>query len=758
MVVHNLGYPRIGARRELKKALEDYWSGKISEEELDNAARSIKRENLISQAIAYMDLIPVGDFSLYDHVLDTVVLFGAEPERFKELHGKDRYFAMSRGWQKDGLDLHAMEMSKWFNTNYHYIVPEFSEGMSFHLNPEKLFNEIREAKEMEILNIKPVLLGPISFLLLGKSKKEGWDRLSLVGDLMKEYRKLIIGLKEMGLSSIQIDEPFLIMDLKEEEKKAFIEAYSYIGDVFNTHFKLVLATYFQGLKDNLPLAFSLPASIIHIDLIEDPNGLEAAIYEAKKGEKGLSLGVIDGRNIWKADYTKAKNWILRALEDLPEEKIWIAPSCSLLHSPVDLDLEKGGPTPSEVLSWMSFAKQKLFELIDIWKVSTGDGGRANILLENQDLQKSRRSSPRVQDLSVRERVQKYRVLDPSRETFSERKEKQNFGLPSFPTTTIGSFPQTKEIRKLRADWKKKEIKRWEYERELEEKILELVRWQEEIGLDVLVHGEYERADMVEYFAEWIEGYAITKNGWVQSYGSRCVKPPVIFGDLFRPKPITLQWIKFASSLTHLPMKAILTGPVTMTQWSFVRDDQPVTETYLQMALAIRDEVLDLESEGIRIIQVDEPAIREGLPLRKALHEEYLRKAVYSFKMSTYGVLPSTQIHTHMCYSEFNEIMDAIAAMDADVITIETSRSQMELMKALSEFHYPNDIGPGVYDIHSPRMPSKEEMAHLLELAMEWIPKERIWVNPDCGLKTRGWEETRISLIRMVEAAKEMRKR
>ncbi|WP_160137877.1 5-methyltetrahydropteroyltriglutamate--homocysteine S-methyltransferase [Chryseobacterium sp. c4a] len=760
MQTHILGYPRIGSKRELKKACEQYWSGKIVLEELLTVGRTICSQNWNLQKEAGIDLIPCNDFSYYDQVLDMSLVVGAIPTRYHEVALKknnselDLYFAMARGYQKDGLDITAMEMTKWFDTNYHYIVPEFYKNQQFKLTSDKIFNEFAGAKQAGI-NAKPVIIGLVSYLLLGKEKEEGFDKLDLTQNLIPVYIDILSKLQSQGAEWIQFDEPFLALDITEKAKEAYTFVYTELRRLF-PKLKFIVATYFEGLKNNLPLVVSLPVNVLHIDLVRNPEQLEDVLHAIPES-LSLSLGVVDGRNIWKNDYEKSLSVIRKAAEKLGSERIFIAPSSSLLHSPCDLDFETG--LNAEIKNWLAFAKQKVKEVVTLKALASGTETPA-ILQDFEDNKKAvsdRKTSSLIHNERVKERANAVTEADSQRKnSFNIRKEAQQkaLQLPLFPTTTIGSFPQTTEVRSWRAKFKKGELTAEQYDTLLKEETQRTIRWQENIGIDVLVHGEYERNDMVEYFGEQLQGFTFTKNGWVQSYGSRCVKPPIIFGDVSRPEPMTVYWSQYAQSQTNQWVKGMLTGPVTILQWSFVRDDQPRSETCKQIALAIRDEVQDLEKAGIRIIQIDEPAIREGLPLRKTDWQNYLKWAVEAFKISASGVEDETQIHTHMCYSEFNDIIKNIADMDADVITIECSRSQMELLHAFADFKYPNEIGPGVYDIHSPRVPSKEEMIELLKKAQDVIPSNQLWVNPDCGLKTRHWEETEKALIAMVAAAKE----
>jgi len=759
MLKNNLGYPRVGALRELKKASEAYWAGQFTRDELFAVARQIRISNWKTQVDAGIDLIPCNDFSFYDQVLDTSLMLGVIPERYTPVLTQnkanteiDLYFAMARGYQKDGLDVTAMEMTKWFDTNYHYIVPEFVQNQQFRVFSEKVFDEFTLAKQHTGTTPKPVLIGPVSYLLLGKEKQAGFNKIDLIKKLVPVYIEVLKRLKEYGAVWVQVDEPFLALDLTQAEKDAFVYAYNEISK--NTPgIKILLTTYFESLKDNTQLAVNLPVSALHIDLVRAPQQLDE-VLTLLPTKLSLSVGVIDGRNIWKNDYIKSISHIRKAIAVLGKDRVIIAPSCSLLHTPFDLDLETTINT--EIKNWMAFAKQKLNEVNELAQIIEGNN---DLLQANIQAISSRNISKLIHKQEVKQRAAFITDADARRDSpFSDRQkiQQQRFNLPLYPTTTIGSFPQTNDIRTLRARLKKGELTEAQYDEQIEKATIEAIRWQEEIDLDVLVHGEFERNDMVEYFGERLDGFLFTKNGWVQSYGSRCVKPPVIYGDVSRPADMTVRWSSFAQANTNKLMKGMLTGPVTILQWSFVRDDQPRSETTYQIALAIRDEVVALEQAGIKVIQIDEPAIREGLPLRKNDWESYLNWAVRAFRISASGVKDETQIHTHMCYSEFNDIIGNIADMDADVITIETSRSQMELLNAFADFKYPNEIGPGVYDIHSPRVPTVDEMATLLEKASALLPARNLWVNPDCGLKTRKWPETQTALVNMVQAAKQLR--
>lgn len=764
MLTHNLGYPRIGPKRELKKACESYWKGKIDQSALEATAQEIRKNNWQTQQEAGIDLVPTNDFAYYDHVLDMALVTGAIPDRFLPVAEKsnlselDLYFAMARGYQDDQHDVIAMEMTKWFDTNYHYIVPEFNKNQEFKLYSNKIFDEYKEAKEQ--VNAKPVILGPVSYLMLGKEKDEGFHRLDLLDKLLPVYHEIMEKLASLGAEWVQLDEPYLAMDLDDQAKQAFEQAYQALGNQ-HTNLKLLLATYFEGIRDNSDLATALPIQALHLDLAKAPRQLDFMLDKIPDGMT-LSLGIVNGRNIWKNDFEQALGTIQKAREKLGEDRLMLAPSCSLLLSPYDLDLETNEEvlTP-EIKNWLAFAKQKVHEVATLGKLASRDtfDQYKNALEANKKAIQSRRESELIHNEKVKQRANAVKSEDADRnQPFAKRKEQQraNLNLPDFPTTTIGSFPQTTDIRKLRRKFKKGDIDKATYEEELKAATKTAIKWQEEVNLDVLVHGEFERNDMVEYFGEQLEGYVFTENGWVQSFGTRCVKPPIIYGDVTRKSAMTVDWINYAQSLTDQPVKGMLTGPVTMLQWSFVRDDQPKSETCKQISLAIRDEVKDLEENGTKVIQIDEPALREGLPLRRNDWDDYLIWAVNSFRLASAVVDDATQIHTHMCYAEFNDIIESIANLDADVITIETSRSQMELLDAFVEFKYPNDIGPGVYDIHSPRIPTVKEMQNLINKAADVLPAENIWVNPDCGLKTRNWEEVKPALENMVAAAQGLR--
>lgn len=759
VIATNLGFPRIGARRELKKGLESYWSGKTSEADLVAIAREIRKQNWLRQKGAGIEHIPSNDFSLYDQVLDTISLVGAVPARYGwsgTTVDLATYFAMARGtpaFAKATAGKPAMEMTKWFDTNYHYIVPEFERSQRFRLASTKSLDEFQEAKG-EGITPRPVLLGPVSFLKLGKGRN--FDPLSLLDQLLLVYTELLQRLEKAGANWIQLDEPCLVLNLEDAARQAIQRAYQLLVKSV-PRLKLLVTTYFGGLGDNLPLALNLPVAAVHLDLVRDPGQLGRAL-EITPATLALSLGLVDGRNIWKTDLERALGFVERAVNKLGSDRVLVGPSSSLLHSPVDLTSET--KLDAELRNWLAFGAQKLTEIVTL--VMAINSGRASVAQEleaNRLALASRRDSPRIHDAAIQARVA---AVTPDmlrrRNRYAARRplQQKRLQLPPFPTTTIGSFPQTEEVRAARAEFKAGKRNAANYDTFLKTKTAEAVRFQEEVGIDLLVHGEFERNDMVEYFGEQLRGFAFTENGWVQSYGSRCVKPPVLFGDVARPQPVTVEWARYAQSLTKQPMKGMLTGPVTILQWSFVRNDQPRSETCRQIALAIRDEVGDLEAVGIKAIQIDEPAIREGLPLKEEEWKEYLAWAVDAFRLAASGVRDETQIHTHMCYSEFNDIMEAVAAMDADVISIETSRSQMELLDAFQRHRYPNDIGPGVYDIHSPRIPKSEEILMLLRKALEVLQPAQLWVNPDCGLKTRRWEEVKPSLLAMVAAAKTLR--
>lgn len=766
MLTHNLGFPRIGANRELKKACEAYWSGKISLQELEETGRLERLKNWQIQQKTGIGLIPSNDFSFYDQVADWSFSLGVIPARFSALKNKlsprDLYFALCRGYQKDGYDVTPLEMTKWFDTNYHYLVPEFERNQQFAFSEAKVIDEFCEALLLGV-KTKPVLLGPISFLKLGKAKCDDFNPLELVYSLLPVYIGIIGKLENAGADCIQIDEPFLVTDLTDYEQQLYRTILTELFGNFPA-IKFILATYFGSVAHNIDVISRLPLEILHVDLVRGADQLDGLLSRIPSS-MSLSLGIVDGRNIWKNDLKTSLKTIQKAIDVLGKDRVLLAPSCSLLHVPYDLKNENNpNGLPEKVKNRMAFAVQKLDELHILADLANDFSSAESIfkLEENEKSLNEWADSP----LRRNEQVQSVLCFIPvddkkvSRKSpFTKRIERQQelLNLPLFPTTTIGSFPQTAEVRKMRHRFVNHQITESEYTQFIHTETEKAIRQQEELGLDVLVHGEFERNDMVEFFGEQLNGFAFTQNGWVQSYGSRGVKPPVIYGDVSRKKPMTVDLAVYAQSLTNKPVKGMLTGPVTILQWSFVRDDQSRETTATQIAMAIRDEVLDLEKAGIRVIQIDEPALREGLPLRKADKPLYLRWAVKAFRLSYWGVQDETQIHTHMCYCDFNDIIQSIADMDADVISIETSRSQMELLKAFSNIQYPNQIGPGVYDIHSPRVPSVGEMCDLIYAASHFIPVKNIWVNPDCGLKTRGWTETISALENMVEAAGLLRK-
>ena len=749
---HLAGFPRVGAKRELKFAQERYWRGEISEADLLDIAKRLRELNWQHQAKANADFVAVADFTLYDHILDLQVATGAIPTRFgfdSQNLTLDQYFQLARGNKTQ----FAIEMTKWFDTNYHYLVPEFHKETQFKANPAHYVTQIREAKALGY-QVKPTIVGPLTFLWLGKEKGAAFNRFDLLTKLVPVYVEILNALAAEGVEYIQIDEPALTLDLPAE----WIAAYKVVYATFTEQIKakLLLATYFGSVAEHADLLKNLPVAGLHIDLVRAPEQLAAfADYD-----KILSVGIIDGRNIWRANL----NQVLDVVEPLKAklgDRLWVAPSCSLLHTPYDLEVETQlQANKPELYQWLSFTLQKIQELRAI-KTALEQGREAvqTELDASQAAADARKNSHEIHRTCVAERLANLpKNADQRKSPFAERIKLQNawLNLPLLPTTNIGSFPQTTAIRHARAAFKKGELSLTDYETAMKKEIEFVVREQEKLDLDVLVHGEAERNDMVEYFGELLDGFAFTKFGWVQSYGSRCVKPPVIYGDVTRPEPMTVRWSQYAQSLTNKVMKGMLTGPVTILQWSFVRNDISRETVCKQIAVALSDEVLDLEKAGIKVIQIDEPAIREGLPLKRADWDAYLKWAGEAFRLSSMGCKDDTQIHTHMCYSEFNDILPAIAALDADVITIETSRSDMELLTAFGDFKYPNDIGPGVYDIHSPRVPAAEEIEHLLRKALQVVPKERLWVNPDCGLKTRGWPETIAALKVMVDVTKKLR--
>ncbi|UTM01012.1 5-methyltetrahydropteroyltriglutamate--homocysteine S-methyltransferase [Alcaligenes sp. NLF5-7] len=759
-IIHNLGFPRMGAQRELKRSLEAYWAGQVSQQELLETGKALRAQNWGLQGKAGLDTVPVGDFAWYDQILEWSTLLGAVPARFGQAENApvslDTLFRMARGRAPSGTPAAACEMTKWFDTNYHYIVPEFTPGQSFRIAREFLFEQIEEAKALGH-KVKPVIPGPLTWLWLGKGDAyEGLadaGKLALLDTLLPVYEQVLARFKAQGVEWVQIDEPVLVLDLPQAWQDAFRRVYQGLNQ---SGLKLLLATYFDDLHKNVAVLKDLPVAGVHVDAVRAPAALQA-VQAVLGQDQVLSAGVISGRDIWRTDLQKTVQ-TLKPLKAVLGERLWIAPSCSLQHVPVDVQSETG--LDAELKSWLSFAVQKLDELKLLQGLLDGtldEAGQQAVQAQQAALQ-TRRESKRTHNPAVQAQMAKIDQLKRQRTPFAQRIQAQRnkLKLPAYPTTTIGSFPQTTEIRTARRDWRGGALSDAAYEKAMQAEIEQVIRFQERIGLDVLVHGEAERNDMVEYFGELLGGFAFTQNGWVQSYGSRCVKPPIIFGDVLRITPMSVAWSSYAQSLTDRPVKGMLTGPVTMLQWSFVRDDQPRADTCRQLALALRDEVSDLEQAGIRVIQLDEPAFREGLPLRQGDWQAYLDWAVDCFRLSTSAVSDETQIHTHMCYSEFNDIMQSIADMDADVITIETSRSNMLLLNAFENFEYPNHIGPGVYDIHSPNVPDKDWIVRLMGEAAKRLPADRLWVNPDCGLKTRAWSETEAALLAMVDAAKALR--
>ncbi|WP_438299673.1 5-methyltetrahydropteroyltriglutamate--homocysteine S-methyltransferase [Pseudomonas sp. NMS19W] len=764
-VAHTLGFPRIGADRELKKALEAYWKGDLDQASLNQVGRELRAKHWQLQKDAGIDLLPVGDFAWYDQVLTHSLTFGVIPERFDGVRDErglptlDTLFAMARGatasccGAEHGKTQYAQELTKWFDTNYHYLVPEFTADQQFKLSWEQLFDEVEEAKALGH-NVKPVIIGPLTYLWLGKAKGNNFDKLDLLERLLPVYNEILGRLAAQGVEWVQIDEPILTLDLPQAWKSAFERAYHILQ---YSPLKKLVATYFSGLQDNLGLAVGLPVQGLHIDAVRAPDQL-GQVLDRLPTYKILSVGLVNGRNVWRCELEQALAQLQPAQERFGDN-LWVSSSCSLLHSPVDVERED--KLDPELKSWLAFAVQKCAE-ISVLRDALNDPQAPKVqsaLAESRAIQESRARSPRIHKADVQARIEAINVRDSQRHSpFAKRiaAQQARLKLPAFPTTTIGSFPQTGSIRLARQAFKQGKLSANDYHDAMRSEIRHAVQVQERLGLDVLVHGEAERNDMVEYFAEQLDGYLFTRFGWVQSYGSRCVKPAVIYGDLSRPSAMTVDWITYAQSLTDKVMKGMLTGPVTMLMWSFPREDVSRKVQAQQLALALRDEVVDLENAGIKIVQIDEAAFREGLPLRRAQWQEYLDWAVEAFRLTASGVKDETQIHTHMCYSEFNDVIKAIADMDADVITIETSRSDMELLDAFEAFDYPNDIGPGVYDIHSPRVPDTAEMVKLMSKAVKRIPAARLWVNPDCGLKTRAWPETEAALVNMVAAARQLR--
>ncbi|MBU2712012.1 5-methyltetrahydropteroyltriglutamate--homocysteine S-methyltransferase [Zooshikella harenae] len=749
MSVHNLGFPRIGKRRELKKHVEAFWRGDIDEQTLQTEGKTLRKLAWQQQAEAGVELMPVGDFAWYDHVLNMSNWLGVIPQRFHHLpKGLTQYFAMARGYQQQGETLAACKMTKWFDTNYHYIVPELEEDQGFQLHVDDLLAQIKEAQQLGH-QVKPVLVGPVTYLWLSEVSGQG-DKLRLLPALLEAYGQLLQHLADLDIAWVQLDEPALTLDLSVEWRQAYEQTYHHLQ---TASVKILLATYFAGLGDNLTCAVNLPVAGLHIDAVRAPEQLISVVDRLPR-YKVLSVGIINGRSVWRADLRQ----LLQTLKPVYQafgDNLWLAPSCSLLHVPVDLELETQLDT--KVKPGLAFAIQKLHELSALSLGLCEGEAKIAAQLEVSD------QGVQARQLAVRPVVQKRLATltaqaEQRSQPYAERAKVQRalLQLPLLPTTTIGSFPQTSAIRQLRAKFRKGDIDIMQYHQSLQKEIQFVIQKQEALDLDVLVHGEPERTDMVEYFAEQLAGFVTTQYGWVQSYGSRCVRPPIVIGDVERQQPMTVGWSAYAQSLSNKPVKGMLTGPVTILQWSYPRDDVAPEVSAFQIALALRDEVADLEKAGIHIVQIDEPAFREGVPLQKAAQAHYLHWATRAFRIASAGAKPTTQIHTHMCYSDFNSIIEHIAAMDADVITIESTRAKMQLLAAFEAFSYPNEIGPGVYDIHSPSVPTADDVVKLLQAAIKYIPVERLWVNPDCGLKTRNWDECERALAAMVNAAKQLR--
>ncbi|KAJ1836762.1 methionine-synthesizing 5- methyltetrahydropteroyltriglutamate--homocysteine methyltransferase [Coemansia sp. RSA 2711] len=751
-----LGFPRMGSDRQLKKLVESFWAGKVSEQELVEGSKKLRADHWALQKQHGLTEVPVSDFSYYDHVLDAAYAAGIIPERYQQLDaGTQAYFAMARGLQDKsiGADVPSLEMKKWFDTNYHFMVPEIADNQKFALHSTKVVDEFKEARALGYA-ARPVVLGPVTLLALSKTAKGSTATpLSHLARLLPVYVELLGQLAAAGAEWVQMDEPVLALDLDASVyRPAFEQAYGELAKIGGL--KYLLTSYFDRLGDNLAWAAALPVHGIHLDLVRGASDLDAALA-AVPADKVISAGLINGRNIWKANLDKQLAVLVKLIKARAAGTVWVSSSCSLLHSPHSLAPE-AGHLDAETLGWLSFAEEKLEEVAVLAAAAVDVASVQAQLQDNASKVASRQASERITRPAVQQRLA---ALDRSfytrKAAFPARQQLQRAALklPVFPTTTIGSFPQTAEVRKARAQFRKGALSKQEYAQFLDDETRKCIEWQDQAGLDVLVHGEFERTDMVEFFGEHLEGFVFTKKGWVQSYGSRCVKPPVIYGDVSRPHAMTVDVARFAQSCSpRKPVKGMLTGPVTILQWSFVRDDQPRATTAGQIALAIRDEVVDLEAAGIRVIQVDEPAIREGLPLRKSDYDAYLAWSVDVFRLATTGVADQTQIHTHFCYSDFNEIFTAIKSLDADVITIENSKSDLKLLGALETHGYAAEIGPGLYDIHSPRVPSVAEMAARFAALQKYIPAENLWANPDCGLKTRGWPEVKESLQNLVAVA------
>lgn len=754
MQLNSLGFPRIGRRRELKFALEKYWRGESTQAELREVASELRRTHWQWQAAVGIEQVPVGDFAFYDQVLTLSATLNAIPERHRGEGAidLDTLFRVARGRAPTGQDAPASEMTKYFNTNYHYLVPELSQNQEFSIAYEQFFDEVSEAQSLGY-KAKPVLLGPVSYLFLAKTVGQEFDKLSLLPNLLTAYADILARFAAQGVHWVQLDEPILALELDGEWQAAITEAYQALS---TAKVKILLTSYYGGIAHHQALVSALPVAGLHVDLVTAPDQL-AVFANALGQDQILSAGVVNGRNVWAAEVDLIAECIGAVARDLGD-RLWIGTSCSLLHSPVDLEVE--ATLEPALRQQLAFAKQKLLELANVRQLLLAPESAAAKEIVQTCLAR-REAKALAADSQVIARVAALTSADYERVSdFSVRQavQQQKYRLPLLPTTTIGSFPQTPAIRGLRSRWRKGDLSDAQYTEQLQQVTRDTIDRQLKLGIDVLVHGEAERNDMVEYFGEQLAGVGFTKNGWVQSYGSRCVKPPLIYGDVSRPKAMTVDWAEFAQSLTDKPVKGMLTGPVTILHWSFAREDIGRDVIATQLALAIRDEVVDLQNAGIGIIQIDEPAFREGLPLKQSEWQTYLDWAVNAFKLSAAGVTDETQIHTHMCYSEFNDTIAAIAAMDADVITIETSRSRMELLNAFEDFEYPNEIGPGVYDIHSPNTPSVEAMVHLIEKAAQKVPVRQLWVNPDCGLKTRTWDEVEPALKNMVDATRELRHR
>lgn len=758
IIGHTLGFPRIGPHRELKKDLENYWKGKIQKNKLLETGRILRTKNWQQQKDAGIDLIPVGDFAWYDHVLTTSLMLDNIPTRHRlNQHdiNLDTLFRISRGYSLNETTIVPSEMKKWFNTNYHYIVPEFIQFQKFQLNWTQLFDEIDEAILLKH-QIKPILLGPITYLWLGKTKEKKFDKLSLLPSLLSVYQEILDILSKKNINWIQIDEPILTLELPFQWIQAFLKIYQ---KLHNGKIKLLLTTYFDDIYHQLDIIKQFKIDGLHVDLTTNTNNI-SLLHEKLPKHWVLSAGVINGRNIWK---TNLNDWFKKLYPILKKRTLWIGSSCSLLHSPIDLNLEL--ELDKNKKEWFAFAIQKCFEIkmlcTALHEKTKNNPTCENILNQYYNTNNLQSYYNQADDPKVKIRLKNINNIPNHRNTpYIERSKLQNerFHLPLYPTTTIGSFPQTQEIRNLRLQFKNKKISKNYYFYTIKKYIQNIIKEQEKLNLDVLVHGEPERNDMVEYFGENLNGFIFTQHGWIQSYGSRCVKPPIIFGDISRSKPITIKWINYAQSLTNKPVKSILTGPVTIMTWSFLREDIQRKKIALQLSLAIRDEVMDLEKSGIGIIQIDEPALREGLPLKNSQHKKYLDWAVNAFKITVSSVKDDTQIHTHMCYSEFNDIIHAIVALDTDVISIESSRSDTDALETIKKLiqNNINAIGPGIYDIHSPNAPIQKDLLSKLYQLLKYIPKKNLWINPDCGLKTRSWPEIKQALSRMVSAAKTLR--